>query len=140
MKAKRLLFLILPILSILLEASPHGAVLVFGRPASDGTIGFFRQTYSYFSLMPFGYANFAPLLTAVVTCILLGVLAIYCFTGKPALLSAARILACIGAVLSLCPLLLGLRYFSVVGALITLLLLAELLAIHRGITKSKTDQ
>ena len=54
-----------------LELTPYGAVLNFGRLAADGTIGTFRETYSYFSLMPFGYANFFPLLTGVLTVVLL---------------------------------------------------------------------
>ena len=57
--------------AFVLELTPWGAVLNFGRPAEDGTIGYFRETFSYFSLTPFGYANFFPLLTAVLTVILL---------------------------------------------------------------------
>lgn len=46
--------------ALVLELLPWGAVLVFGRPAEDGTIGRFRETFSYFSLTPAGYANFFP--------------------------------------------------------------------------------
>ena len=77
---KRLLYLILPIITLILEILPYGAVCNFAHPETDGTIGRFRELYSYFDLLPFGYANFAPLLTAIVTCFVFLFLVIYCFT------------------------------------------------------------
>ena len=60
---KRLPYLILPIITLILEILPYGAVCNFMRPSIDGThIGHFRELYSYFDLMPFGYANFSPLI------------------------------------------------------------------------------
>ena len=70
---KRLLYLILPIVTLILEILPYGAVCNFMRPATTEGLppGRFRELYSYFDLTPFGYANFAPLITAVITCIIL---------------------------------------------------------------------
>ena len=70
---RRLLCLVLPIITLILEILPYGAVCNFMRPpANEGDpIGHFRELYSYFDLTPFGYANFAPLITAVITCIIL---------------------------------------------------------------------
>lgn len=61
---KRLPLLLFPVLALILEALPYGAVLQFARPAAAPL----RELYSYFDLTPFGYANFAPLFTALGTC------------------------------------------------------------------------
>lgn len=123
---KRLRYVILPIITVFLETLPYGAVLNFGRPASDGSIGYFRELYSYFDLMPCGYGNFTPLLTAVITCILLLMLMVYSITGKKKLVVISRNLLCIDVIVSLGPLMLGIKFFSLVGALITGTLIAEL--------------
>ena len=86
---KRLPLLLLPALTLVLEALPYGAVLQFARPAAAPL----RELYSYFDLTPFGYANFAPLFTALGTCVLLVLLALYAGTGKRGLAAAARIAA-----------------------------------------------
>lgn len=75
---KRLPLLLLPVLALILEALPYGAVLQFGRPAAAPL----RELYSYFDLTPFGYANFAPLFTALGTCVLLVLLALYAAPDK----------------------------------------------------------
>jgi len=120
---KRLLTLIFPIITLFLEILPYGAVCNFANPEGKP----WRETYSYFDLLPFGYANFAPFLTAIVTCAALVLLIIYLFAGNYGLIKAARWVLCTGVVLSLCPLLLGIRFFSLVAALITASLIAELI-------------
>ena len=118
----RLRYLILPTVTLILEILPYGAVCNFARPEGEP----WRKTYSYFSLTPFGYANFAPFLTAVVTCAIFVLLLAYLFFDKPSIISVTKVFLCIGAVMSLCPLLYGINFFSVVGALITVSLIAEL--------------
>lgn len=120
---KRLLYLILPVVTLVLEILPYGAVCNFANPEGAP----WRKTFSYFDLLPFGYANVAPLFTAVLTCVILALLLVYWVTAGPRLMTAIRVLLCVGIVLSLCPLLYGIRFFSVVGLLITVSLLAELL-------------
>ena len=133
---KRLPYLILPIITLILEILPYGAVCNFMRPSIDGThIGHFRELYSYFDLMPFGYANFSPLITAIITCIILAMLLIYLVTGKSHILTGVRFALCFGVIISLCPLLYGINFYSVVGALITVSIIAELLVIHFKIKK-----
>ena len=136
---KRLLCLVLPIITLILEILPYGAVCNFMRPPSevnpDAPIGHFRELYSYFDLTPFGYANFAPLITAIITCIVLLILLIYCFTGKEKLARTAKNILCVGAVISFGPLVLGPHFLSVVGVLISLSLIAEFIVLHR-ITKA----
>ena len=120
---KRLLYLIFPIITLILEILPFGAVCNFSNPEGEP----WRRTFSYFDLTPFGYANFAPLLTAIITCAILVLLLIYLFTYNAKMITAIKALLCIGVVMSLCPLLLGLNYFSFVAALITASLIAELI-------------
>ena len=124
---KRLLYLILPIITLILEMLPYGAVLNFMRPPIEegAPIGNFRELYSYFSLTPFGYANFAPLITAVITCILLALLVVYTFTGKEKLRNTIKVITLIGTIISLGPLMFGINFFSIVGALISVSLLGE---------------
>lgn len=126
MKADRILLAALPLSALILEILPCGAVLNFAVQAEDGTIETLRQTFSYFDLRPFGYANFAPLITAVLTCVILLLAAVHLFTGK--LRRAVGICSGIAFVISLLPLCFGISYFSVVGALISALLLAQTLA------------
>lgn len=129
---KRLLYLILPIITLILEILPYGAVCNFKRPSADGTsIGHFRELYSYFDLTPFGWANFAPLITAIITCIVLLILVIYCFTGKEKLARTAKNILCVGAVISFGPLVLGPHFLSVVGILISISLIGEFLLLRR---------
>jgi hypothetical protein len=116
-----------------LEALPYGAVCNF----ASGPNKIHRQTFSYFDLVPFGYANFAPPITALLTCAILVLLVIYCFTGKPQIGRAARTVLCVCAVISLGPLAFGISYFSVTGALITASLIAELLLLHLAMKAPK---
>ena len=120
---KRLLYLILPVITLVLEILPYGAVCNFANP--DGKP--WRRTFSYFDLMPFGYANFAPLLTAIITCLIFVLIAVYCIKGNTRTAITVKNILYIAVAMSLGPLVLGISYFSVVAALITLSLVAELL-------------
>ena len=131
MKRKKLFYLILPLVTLILEILPFGAVLNFMRPSTTDGIpaSRFRKLYSYFNLTPFGYANFAPFLTAIVTCLATTLLVIFFFTDNTVVLKTTKATLIIGTALSLCPLLLGIEFFSVTGALITATLLAEFILI-----------
>ena len=119
---RKMQYLIFPIITLVLEILPYGAVCNFANPEGEP----WRRTYSFFDLTPFGYANFAPLLTAITTCVILILLFVYLFIVNPRIITATRALLCVGIVLSLCPLLYGISFFSVVGVLITVSLIAEL--------------
>lgn len=131
MKKNRFWYLLFPILTLILEASPHGVVMNFANPNGDP----WRETYSYFDPLPFGYANFAPLLTAVLTCFILGLLFIYLIVGKNGIAVFAKKLVGLCTILSLGPLVLGIEYFSVVGGLITACLAIEWLILHFSFRK-----
>lgn len=129
MKRKGFLYLILPVITLVLELLPYGAVCNFANPEGEP----WRRTFSYFSLTPFGYANFAPLLTALLTCVLLVLLTVYCVTGSRRAGVAGRCVCWLGVVASLGPLLLGIRFFSWIGLAITACLLLEALWLYRAL-------
>lgn len=60
---KKISLVVFPALTIVLEALPLGAVCTFAPSPTERV----RETFSYFSLIPFGYANFAPLITAIIS-------------------------------------------------------------------------
>ncbi len=122
MRSKRYVCLILPIITLALEILPFGAVCNFANPEGEP----FRETYSYFSLTPFGYANFSPLITAVLTCVVIILLAVFCITGKERFATAAKSVLCICTVCSFGPLAFGIRYYSAVGFIISLTLILQL--------------
>lgn len=120
---KRLLLLIAPVVALILELLPYGAICNFANPEGEP----WRKTFSYFDPTPFGYANFSPFLSALATCAMLLLLSLYCFFNKEKVFKTVKVTAAIAFVLSLCPLLLGVAYYSVIGGLITIALGAELL-------------
>lgn len=122
---KRLIYVIFPAILIVLEILPYGAVLNFGRKATDGSIGYFRETYSYFDLLPFGYGHFGCLITAVLTCILMILGVIYLFKDSEGLRKAISVLSFTAFIVSLSPFILGIRFVSIVGILISVILIWE---------------
>lgn len=121
MKKKNVLLLLLPLVTLILEILPYGAVCRFANAEGEP----WRETFSYFSLTPYGYANFTPFITAVLTVVVFLLLLVFCLTGKDKLRTAAKYVLLVACILSFGPLLLGLEYFSVVGLLISLTLLAQ---------------
>lgn len=122
MKKKNALLLVLPVITLILEALPYGAVLNFTDPEGGTT----RKTFSYFNLTPYGYANFAPFITAIITCLVFALVIVYLVTKKEAVFKAVKALLAVGVALSLCPLIMGFEYFSLVAALISVTLTTEL--------------
>lgn len=118
--------MILPIITLILEALPYGAVCVFASSPAERL----RETFSYFDLTPFGYANFAPLFTAIITCLMFVLLVIYCIKGNLVIAIKAKNILFVAIVMSLGPLIFGVDYFSLVGGLITITLVIELLLLH----------
>lgn len=123
--------------ALILEALPYGAVLNFAvAPESGG--GTNRRTFSYFSMMPFGYANFGPLLTALITVLLAVLVLISCFgENRRKLCSRIGVVSAAAVLFSIAPLMFGLSYYSVVGLIITLLLIAFAVL---GFARAKNDE
>lgn len=116
---KKIFALSASLLALAFEIMPYGAVCNFATPPGEPPL---RETYSYFSLTPFGYANFAPFIVAALTCVLLALLAVYIFVGQRIRIPVLCVSA-LASLLSLAPLLLGISFYSFVGFLITLCLL-----------------
>ncbi len=118
MKKVRVCALILNAAALILEALPISGVLIFADP--DGT---YRRTFAYFDMILFGYANFAPTVTAWLSVISTILALILLFKSRPKLVIADRILAVACAVISLCVFLYGIRYITAAGIAISVLLL-----------------
>lgn len=116
---RKIAMTVLSVLTVILEILPYGAVCVF----SDGVTEY-RETYSYFDLRPFGYANFSPLVTAVLSCVILVLCIILCFRKSKKLNKALATLSGLAAVISFVPFLMGLgfRFYGVCAVAITALL------------------
>lgn len=118
MKIKKSLFVVLPLATLILELLLNGVVLNFANPEGEP----WRRTYSYFSLTPFGYANVGPFITAILTCILLVLVAVYLFKPRNGLNTAILNVSGFATAASLMPLMFGFDYITVIGVIITLLL------------------
>ena len=110
---------LLPIIAIALQILPSGATLIFA-PSPTVTA---KETYSYFSLSPLRYANFAPFITALLTCVVLSLALITIKRNNVS--KAVFIVSLIATIISLFPLIYGVDYYSVVGGMITVMLTAE---------------
>lgn len=124
MKKLKLSLLVSIIASIIFEALPYGAVCNFATP--EKTI---RTLFSYFDLTPFGYANFGPFLTACLTCILLLLTVLMIISDKPVINKAATIISVASIMTSVMPLMFGVSYYSVIGGIISALMIIQFVII-----------
>ena len=112
------------VVSIILEALPFGAVCNFATP--EKTI---RQTFSYFSLTPYGYANFGPFITACLTCILL-LLSVLLFTKfSDRIIKTATIISGISVLASFMPIIFGINNYSILGGIISAMMIIQFIII-----------
>lgn len=96
-------------IALVLEVLPIGVVMVFATSPTKQTI----EVYSYFSLLPVGYANFTPLLTGILTTliILLGAIALFRFDRAASIRKTIFVCSIISLLFSIVPLFL----FGTVG-------------------------
>lgn len=114
-EAGRIAVVILAVLVILLELLPYGAVLRFGSPDGIESVHY----TSYFDLTPYGYANFGPFFTALLSVAIF----ILSFFPKRGCTIAALVCNVSAFLTSLLPLIMyGPQYYSLVGGLISLVL------------------
>lgn len=118
MKKKNLLFLILPIITLILEALPWGVVLKFANPEGEP----WRHTYSYFDLTPFGYAVFPPLIVAVLTCVVVLLTIIYVWKQSKGLFNAIAATSAATLGFSLVQFLYGFHLVTAITVLVPILL------------------
>jgi hypothetical protein len=133
MKKFKIVFLCSNIAALLLEIFAEGAVCNFATPEKTIT-----ETFSYFSLTPYGYANFGPFITAILSCVLF-IFAVILFTPKAKkIFKATAVISGISLFTSVLPLIMfGGRGFNLISYLISLLMLFQLIAII--ILKSKKE-
>ena len=124
MKKLKTSLLVSVVVSIILEALPYGAVCNFATP--EKTI---RTLFSYFDLTPFGYANFGPFLTACLSCVILLLSVLMFVSDKPVINKAATIISAVTIVTSLMPLMFGVSYFSVIGGILSVLMIIQFVII-----------
>ena len=129
---KKFIMLFSAFVALVLEILPYGAVCNFANPEGEP----WRRTYSYFDLTPFGYANFAPFIVALLTCVLI-ILIIVSLVSKKPLRNLIFAISAIATILSFAPLLLGIEYFSLVATFITVsLAITTIIAFN----KEKTEE
>ena len=116
---KKMITLALLLSALVLEILPYGAVCNFGNPEGEP----WRVTYSYFSMIPYGYGDFGPLITAILTCIMLIIIVISILIKKD-WNKSIRVISVIATLTSLAPLMFGISNFSIVGAMISACILA----------------
>lgn len=134
---KRLRLLVLPLAALVLEAMPFSAVMIFAVQGDNGAIEYIRRTTSYFSLTPFGYADFGPLLTALLSCLLLALTVWLCVRPGTGIYKAVLTVNALAVITSLLPLFLGTAFYSLAGAVISLALTAQLLYLLYSKRKEK---
>ena len=120
MKRKKILYSVFIVSAFILELFPNGVVLNFANPEGDP----WRRTYSYFSMTPFGYANFGPFFTAILTCILIALVCIGWFKFSKRINRIIMTISGIATATSLLPLMFGTEYITLIGIIITALLAA----------------
>ncbi len=120
MKKSKVLMLIISVVVLVLEILPYGAVCNFANP--DGNP--IKNTYSYFDLTPFGYANFGPFITAALTCVLVVLSIVFFIKSSKKLSRTIRVISGVSFFTSILPIMYGISYISFIGVTISLLLLS----------------
>lgn len=111
--------------ALVLEALPNGVILIFASGPNERI----TETFSYFSMTPFGYANFFPLPTALLTVavIVLCIVSLLKSLNVMKIQNAAFICSVIAIILSIMPLLLfGKEYMSAISYTISALMLLSI--------------
>lgn len=116
-KVAQLLAVVAILAALVLQALPYSAVLVFKGPDY-----YKRNLYSCFDLTPWGYANFAPGLSALLTVAVLIMLAITLLGKKDHLRNSVFVCMILAGLLMLAPaLLMGTEYSTPAAVAVTLL-------------------
>ena len=113
----------------------EGVEMHFMAPP-DEDIPYYVTYAPYFSLLPFGYANFGPLLTAILASVAFILSVIRLFVASRRLSAAILVITIIAMVISVMPLLLVFTFIG--GAITALLVIAGVLAgVHQKLTKGE---
>lgn len=118
MKKYKFFVLIYLVVLLVLEALPYGAVCIFAGENGEA----FKETYSYFSLIPYGYANFGPFLTAMLTVVLSVFSIVRLIKESKAINNICSFLSSVALFTSVLPLLPGFNHWTVCAVCITVIL------------------
>lgn len=121
MKKGKVCLIIFPLAAIALELLPFGVTMDFASSPVETV----THTYSYFSMMPFGYGNFFPLITAVLSCIVFVCSVMAAAWKSRRVCRVLSILSAFVLVISFMAFMVGLKNFSFVGGGITVSLALE---------------
>lgn len=113
------------LLAVVVMVLPYGGVLKFVTPHEGGATTTSFETYSYFDPMLLGNGNFAPILTAIVTCLLLGLLVLLLLVMRENRVTQILMtaLSALAFVLSVLPYMLyGIEFMNMASFLIVFLL------------------
>lgn len=119
---KKLFPMIFTLAAIVLEILPFGAKLTFALDGGKTQ----EKLFSYFSLTPYGYANFMPFITAVLTCVMFVLALIILIKDCTGVKKAFKILVIITFALASASF--AFMNFTVTAALISLMLAFSLLS------------
>ena len=117
MKKHIMLSRIFCVILIVLEAIPQSAVLYFA--SEEGRV---KQEFSCFDLTPFGYANFGPFITAMLTVVLFILLTVMLFKDTKLLRSISAYVSATALLTSVSPILYGIEYMTGISFCISLVL------------------
>lgn len=118
MKLKDKILALCSFVLIVLEILPYGVICYFMEDEAEEI----KKLFSYFSLTPFGYANFYPFIVAILSLIIVILCIIILFKNSNKTRLTVSIISALSAIISLYPVVLGTRYFSILGIIITLCL------------------
>ena len=105
---KKISMLMVSIITIVLEILPYGAVCMFMDDGGEKI----KRTFSYFDLTPYGYANFAPLVTAVLSSIVCILCILHVWVYNRIIKKSIAVMAVLSAITSILPFFLGFEYIT----------------------------
>ena len=107
---------LLPLIALILELFPNGVVMRFANPEGEPWV----KTVSFFDPLPYGYGNFGPFLSALITVLLVILSVFYAVKGGRKIKKALLILSLAAALFALLPIMFGFSYVTVVMILVFL--------------------
>ncbi len=131
---KRIINIVLSVIVIFVELLPNGVVLIFATSPTERV----REVYSYFSLIPFGYGNIFPIITAILSIIILIISIIYFIYENNYIIKIIFFTLIVSFIISILTIVQGINYLTFNGIVILILLFIQIMCnwkIDKGFTK-----
>ncbi len=120
---KKIIMLCVTAITIVLEALPYGFVM---RWATNEGASVILQKVAYFDPIAYGYGQFAPMICAILTCVLLILCIVAFFVKKKGLETTIIVFSSLAFVVSVLPLIRQVEYITILSIIITVLLFTNL--------------